>query len=139
MKDFVLNIVQCRILQDIGLDMSDATLELNIYHSSTTGELMYEVREKGNRLRYAEAFTPTYTLQEVLEKLPKSIKYEGTTYCLFIDFVEGVIYYQEFEDAMQNILHENGYAGINLLDASYNMLCWVIENGYIENISINKK
>ena len=128
MEDLVLSIDQCKHLLELGLDMSDAKLcWLREYAGRrffvTPHSLLFEEDETCIR---------TYTLQEVLEKLPKSIKYEWTTYCLFIDFVEGVIYYQEFEDAMQNILHENGYVGINLLDASYNMLCWVIENGFLK-------
>lgn len=71
---------------------------------------------------------PAFTLDDVVEMLPKVID----DYCLYIEWECGFISYQ----------YDEGYEGMkcfrateikdNLIDTAYEMLCWVIENGYLK-------
>ena len=75
-----------------------------------------------------------YTLQDVLDVIPKEIKPNTTRYFLRIDLSDECFYY--YYDDSNLVEHRKkviGYDGIDeLIDAAYSMLCWAIEQGYVE-------
>ena len=79
-------------------------------------------------------FIPAYTLQDVLDVIPKEIKPNTTRYFLRMDLSDECFYY--YYDDSNLVEHRKkviGYDGIDeLIDAAYSMLCWAIEQGYVE-------
>ena len=78
-------------------------------------------------------YVPTYTLQDVLELLPKNIGNEYI-YELCV-FTHSINYAQFIGGEINDILFEVPIDG-NLIDAGYEMLCWCIGQGYVK---INKE
>ena len=78
-------------------------------------------------------FIPAYTLQDVLDALPKDISKDGCTWyaSLYIDFENNRIAYGNTNRYGFEIYHEIMIEK-DLIDAAYSMLCWAIENGYVE-------
>ena len=72
---------------------------------------------------------PTYTLQDILDKLPTLIIISSDFYKICIEPSCGYwdIYYYK-SDATELISKKSE----NIIDAAYDMLCWCIENGYVE-------
>lgn len=69
---------------------------------------------------------PTYTLQDILNKLPESIQ----IYDLYI-FKKVELWWLKYVDVTNNgTVHLEKMP--RLIDAAYYMLCWVIENGHLE-------
>lgn len=76
----------------------------------------------------------TFTLQDILDLLPKEI-INGEYKCLLTIIYntynnKWIVSYEDFDFSVSDFRYEN------LLDSLYEMLCWCIENGYIET---NKK
>ena len=86
------------------------------------------------KLGLATANEAAYTLQDILGILPTELKPAQRRYWLRIDISDECIYYY-YDD--YNLVETRkkvvGYDGIDgLIDAAYEMLCWVIEQGYVE-------
>ena len=83
---------------------------------------------------------PAYTLQDVLELLPKEIKPAEKCYWLRIDLADECLYY--YRDAI-DLTERRGkvfsYYGEELIDAAYNALCWCIEQGYVKTDKEDKE
>ena len=79
-------------------------------------------------------YIPAYTLQDVLDILPTEIKLAKKRFWLRIDLSdECIYYYYEDHNLVEHRKKTIGYDGIGeLIDAAYSMLCWCIEQGYIE-------
>ena len=71
----------------------------------------------------------TYTLQDILDKLPTLIIISSDFYKICIESSCGYwdIYYYK-SDATELISKKSE----NIIDVAYDMLCWCIENGYVE-------
>ena len=74
---------------------------------------------------------PTFTLQDIIELLPKSIIINSVKHwfcvsqnCLLTEFQ--VMYFDGHDS--YGVIKQNK----SLLQAAYNMLVWVIENGYLK-------
>lgn len=74
-----------------------------------------------------------FTLQDILNILPDMIDRDGCTWHapLYIDFENKRIAYGNTDRDGFEIYHEE-VVSRELIDAAYNMLVWVIENGYIK-------
>ena len=124
----VLSIEQMKHLQELGLDTSDASMCWcrAISHKSVTWEL--EIYEYVINQKLDSNFwetTPTYTLQDILDKLPESIQ----IYDLYI-FKQAGLWVFKYIDVEDETLHSETMPRI--IDAAYYMLCWCIEKGYIK-------
>lgn len=138
LEDLALSIEQAKHLHELGLDMSDAAL---CWYQSIVDEkwgvtsISDALRDtlKGNEPHVTTNIIPTYTLQEVLDKLPQEIITYYTPYSLYVDYQEMRISYSFVDrEGMSSLEPTFGFTADTLLDAAYNMLCWVIENGYLE-------
>lgn len=131
-----LNVEQMQHLKELGVDTSNAnfywhrTKSFNNYEEWDEWKLHYGV------LRLARGFTAinceyvrTFTLQDILDLLP----YKIVTNYLNIgkkSFSGDILFYIEYSNfGGYEISH---FRNENLIDAAYEMLCWVIENGYLE-------
>ena len=122
----LLDVHQMQHLQELGLDTSNASM---CWIKDTEGNQHLSVHDE---YCYEASFMnpiPAYTLQDVLDLLPKSIGVEYI-YDLCI-FPESISYTQFIGGEINDILFA---VPINesLIDAAYSLLCWAIENGYVE-------
>lgn len=141
MSKQVLDISQMQHLEELGVDTSKAnfywhrTKSLNNYNDWDEWKLHYGV------LRLARGFTTincqyvrTFTLQDILDLLPNLIQSQD----------EENNYWLEFGTAMEDeewwyIRYMSVYGvklnyeeHVHLIDAAYEMLCWCVENGYVD-------
>lgn len=129
-----LSIEQMQHLQELGLKLKPSLVHyykiINIdsgkwYLSVTTGD----ISEDSPTYQYI----PAYTLQDVLDALPKDISKDGCTWyaSLYIDFENNRIAYGNTDRYGFEIYHEIMIEK-DLIDAAYSMLCWAIENKFVE-------
>lgn len=117
-------------LKELGMELKDTMLYWIVYKVGneknfvTTRENAMEVIDESCGM------LPAYTLQDVLDLLPKQIGVEYNIYDLCI-FPESISYTQFIGGEINDNLFE---VPINesLIDAAYSILCWAIENGYVE-------
>ena len=135
MSKQVLDVQQMQHLQELGLKLKPSLVHyykiINIdsgkwYLSVTFGD----ISEDSPTYQYI----PAYTLQDVLNILPTEIKSAEKRFWLRIDLSdECLYYYYEDRHLVEHRKKVIGYDGIDgLIDASYSMLCWVIENKFVE-------
>lgn len=129
----VLSIEQMKHLQELGLDTSDASIYwARVSHGSriydkSKGKWFMSLQKEFQTCGFISYETlPAYTLQDILNKLPESIQ----IYDLYI-FKKVGLWWLKYVDVTNN-----GTVRLEkmpkLIDAAYYMLCWVIENGYLE-------
>ena len=120
-EELVLSIEQMMHLKELGLEVKDTAL------------CWYDDCVNGTDTFFEEDLKEcvlTLTLREILELLPKSIivenpGWDSETIFLEIDWSESFISYDGEYLTHSCETHD-------LLNASYNMLCWVLENGYLK-------
>lgn len=139
-----LSIEQMLHLQELGLEMKETMLYWCRIHDSrpraATNNGKWTLCKGKNQpcvaIQHWE-YIPAYTLQDVLDILPTEIKPAERRFWLRIDLSDECLYY--YYDDCNLVEHRKkviGYDGIDeLIDAAYSMLCWAIENGYLD---INK-
>lgn len=135
-----LDVHQMQHLQEMGLEMKEPMLywarcvDNNPRAATHYGKW---VLIKGNNAQTVGLmhweFIPAYTLQDVLDALPKDISKDGCTWyaSLYIDFENNRIAYGNTDRYGFEIYHEI-IIEKDLIDAAYELLCWCIEQGYVE-------
>lgn len=116
-------------LRELGLDTSDASMCWCYVLSYKNAKCELEIYEDVINQKRDSAFweiIPTYTLQDILDKLPPFIGNNTLTLqrhgdkwmCLYIDPYTRHNLHMEIKE--------------ECIDAAYEMLCWCTENGYIK-------
>ena len=117
-KEQVLSIEQMKHLQELGVDTSDASMFWIRYDVGGVVKQYVEINDV--KWREWSRATPylTYTIGDIIEKLPKEVDDNRLEICLAdktIGYVHfGVCAYHEDYD--------------NLIDGLYDCLCWLAEN-----------
>lgn len=121
----VLSVEQMKHLQELGLDTSDGSMCFEWNESDADNMVVTSPDADTNYDYYHE----TYTLQDILDKLPTLIIISSDFYKICIEPSCGYwdIYYYK-SDATELISKKSE----NIIDVAYDMLCWCIENGYVE-------
>lgn len=121
----VLSVEQMKHLQELGLSTSDGSMCFEWNESDADNMVVTSPDADTNYDYYHE----TYTLQDILDKLPTLIIISSDFYKICIEPSCGYwdIYYYK-SDATELISKKSE----NIIDAAYDMLCWCIENGYVE-------
>ncbi len=122
----VLDVQQMQHLQELGLELKETMLYWTNNHKEKQD--WYMTRNPVGRL-FADECLPAYTLQDVLDALPKSLEIGKSKYEISIYMIEGkwaVDYYSETDADIQSEECES------LIDAVYSRLCWAIENKFVE-------
>lgn len=121
----VLSVEQMEHLQELGLDTSDGSMCFEWNDSDSDNMVVTSPDADTNYDYYHE----TYTLQDILDKLPTLIIISSDFYKICIEPSCGYwdIYYYK-SDATELISKKSE----NIIDVAYDMLCWCIENGYVE-------
>ena len=136
MSKQVLSIEQMLHLQELGFDTSNASASWYKPDMDTEYMLMFGHLKK-EELVGNEEDIPSYTLQDVLDALPASIKHKDFRYYLVYNKSEGFIGYYgvDFDGNHRYARYEelyNGIDGLSVIDAAYELLVWCIENCYVE-------
>jgi hypothetical protein len=125
----VLSIEQMKHLKELGLDTSDASMCWCYALSYKNAKWELEIYEDVINQKRDSAFweiIPTYTLQDIINKLPCFIGDEVLTIQKLADSYT-CLYMNPYTRSFINITE-----GEELIDAVYDMLCWCIENGYVK-------
>lgn len=118
----VLSIEQILHLKELGLDTSDGSMCFEWNESDSDNMVVVSLDADTNYDYYRK----TYTLQDILDKLPCFIGKEVLTIqklansytCLYMEpYSRSIIKITESKEP---------------IDAAYDMLCWCIENGYVK-------
>lgn len=122
----VLSIEQMKHLKELGLDTSDGNMGFEWNESDSDNMVLTSLYANTNYDFYHE----TYTLQDILGKLPRYINDFGTKNKLHIEptFAGPWCISYQIGICEPFVFKLSG----NLLDAAYDMLCWCIENGYVK-------
>lgn len=130
----VLDVQQMQHLQELGLELKETMLYWVVYEAGHENNF---VTTKENAMEVIDescGMLPAYTLQDVLDALPHSIGgEEGDVYWLQIEKIDMKnddwrVSYLFFSQC--KYLH--CFQSPNLIDAAYFLLCWAIEQGYVE-------
>ena len=130
-EDQVLSIAQVQELQELGFDLEKhASMCYTTYinDSESHEEICYLTIFRGNFMR--ELFIkliPTLTIGDIMECLPKNIKFEGWEYDVSI-YRNQISYYDRNID--EDIFVSK--ACLSLIDALFECLVWCIKEKHIE-------
>lgn len=129
----VLSIEQMKHLQELGLDTSDASMYwARVSHGSSVddkskGKWFLSLHKEFQTCGFMSYESiPTYTLQDILGKLPCFIGNQVLTIQKLADSYT-CLYIEPYTRSMINITESK-----EPIDAAYDMLCWCIENGYVK-------
>lgn len=133
----VLSIDQMKHLQELGLDTSDASMYwVRRSHGSriddeSKGEWFLSLQKEFMVCGFISyEILPTYTLQDILDKLPHYLNPFPSKQILFAWMIErDTIAYRNVESVDDCLKH---FTDNSLIDAAYEMLCWCVENRYIK-------
>lgn len=117
----VLSIEQMKHLQELGLDTSDASMCVEWRELDESKKVVVSLDAD----TYYDYYHETYTLQDIINKLPESI----LIYDLYI-FKQAGLWVFLYIDVDDETFHTETMPGI--IDAAYYMLCWCIEKGYVK-------
>lgn len=126
-----LSIEQMQHLQELGLDTSNASMYWISYNGiSASIPSNFHLPTSDNDYVVCDA----YTLQDVLDALPKEIKYKDKRCWLCIELADEMIGYYYENDRFEHrwVYYEVVMIDESLIDAVYKLLCWAIEQGYVE-------
>ena len=126
----VLSVEQMKHLQEIGLELRNTSMLL--WYKQMLGKIPisdWELSVWCESLFSEDHVYPAYTLQDILDKLPKRIETEDYEFELYIYYHEnGVSVFYDDGDITQLAF----FSKPTLLESAYEMLCWCIENGYVK-------
>ena len=144
MENQVLSIEQMKRLKELGVDTGKASMAIYCIYAGEKKEYdilssngAFPEKQEHDRFGYGihniVAFDkkPVFTLQDIIELLPKTLQHQFLSPTLRItkDSVEYVDY-SFFENVFTEYSEYDEKSDI--LNAAYNMLLWVIEQGYLK-------
>lgn len=135
MSKQVLDVQQMQHLQELGLKPDYNTmLSWIIDERDKDKSLLCISSEAVDYVDFSHYCIPTYTLQDVLDALPIEIKYKDKRCWLCIDLADEWVgyYYENIHFAQKYVYYEVVKVDESLIDAAYRLLCWAIENKFVE-------
>ena len=115
-EEQVLSIEQMKHLQELGVDTSDASM-------CWAGNDV--VPNNGAAFDLGYDGIPTYTIGDLIEKLPKQIGYYTLSVCWENECVE---YDNWISEEVTDYIGDFNFGNRPLIEALYDCLCWVAEN-----------
>lgn len=129
----VLDVQQMQHLQELGMELDyNTVLSWIVDDRGKDKPLLCISSEVVDYVDFSHYYLPAYTLQDVLGALPESILKNDIQYWLSICRVSisiWMISYSDDVDLTTNLHHEEYES---LIDSAYSMLCWAIENKFVE-------
>lgn len=141
-KQIVLIPSQMKYLQKLGVDTSDASMRYERWggHESNGDTVEFMWSEWKLALGFNNSqncnnyqLIPAYTLQDILEKLPKEILRDSddiSVTALKIDIIDNQVYYESCYWGERQ--EAESFSCDTLLESTYEMLCWCAENGHMK-------
>lgn len=129
MSKQVLSIEQMKHLQELGLDISKASMmyvEIDKEVICANKNITYLL--KG--CEYGKVFIDVFTLQDILDLLPDNIvsdKFENDL--MIVNMYNNWSVFYSFSNEFDSL---KCFRSRELIDAAYEMLCWCIKNKYIK-------
>lgn len=117
-------------LKELGLELKETMLYWVVYEAGHENNF---VTTKENAMEVIDescGMLPAYTLQDVLDALPTTILHDKRIYELDINMCNESIEY--VKTSVNDVLVGLRFTQIPLIDAAYSMLCWAIENKFVE-------
>ena len=126
MEKQYLTEAQMQYLMFLGVNISDASMSVDIFLPKMEREILWGFNEDSNDIMFKTI--PLYTLQDLLNKIPKNIKKEQYNCNLTIEYINSSwnVSYTDFDYDI--VLYKNEC----LIDVIYYMFVWCILNKYIE-------
>lgn len=126
---YVLSVEQMEHLQELGLDTSDGSMCFEWNESDADNMVVTSSDADTNYDYYHE----TYTLQDILDKLPCFI---GTHVLTLQKLANSgtCLYMEPYSRSILNLTESK-----ELINSAYEMLCWCIENRYIKTNQYESK
>ena len=129
-----LSIEQMQHLQELGLELKETMLYWVVYEAGHENNF---VTTKENAMEVIDescGMLPAYTLQDVLDALPIEIKYKDKRCWLCIELADEMIgyYYENARFEHRWVYYELVMIDESLIDSGYKLLCWAIENKFVE-------
>ena len=125
-EEQVLSIEQMKHLQELGVDTSDASMCWLRYDVGGVVKEYIEINDKKCIEMYSATPYPTYTIGDLIKKLPKSIDFGFGEYDLEMstkgEYVE-VQYENDYDDYTPFFC-----SNLSLIESLYRILCWLAEN-----------
>ncbi len=122
-EEQVLSIEQMKHLQELGVDTSDASMCWVAGEDTSTDEEEWNLIIPNNFLMPYNI--PTYTIGDLLEKLPKS----DNSGDLLIEYRNSELGYGVWDwGELYGINAQQNFKDKPLKNALYDLLCWVAEN-----------
>ena len=129
-KDQVLSIAQVRELQELGFDFRKYSSAC-VIEAKDRNKYIVDRRLIGLHIGFMETevieYHETMTIGDIMECLPKNIKFEGWEYDVSI-YRNQISYYDRNID--KDIFVSK--AGLSLIDALFECLVWCIKEKHIE-------
>ena len=129
MSKQVLDVHQMQHLQELGIELKETMLYWVVY---VAGHENNFVTTKENAMEVIDescGMLPAYTLQDVLDALPESIKAGDTEYTISFYYIHGKWAVDYSSDTGADIQsNECEY----IIDAAYSRLLWCIKHGYVK-------
>ena len=130
----ILDVHQMQHLQELGLKLKETMLYWIVYGAGHENNF---VTTKENAMEVIDescGMLPAYTLQDVLDALPIEIKYKDKRCWLRIELADEMIgyYYENVRFEHRWVYYEVEMIDESLIDAGYKLLCWAIENKFVE-------
>lgn len=131
----VLSIEQMQHLIELGVDTSKASMAWCKPEGDKEYHLLLPNSQKSFEYDLVVKYIPTFTLQDMLDIMPKQLKIKVESYrtpvdcLLMIDVANTCVYYECF--VWQQYDRAKYFDGVNLISSAYEMLCWLAENGYL--------
>ena len=114
-----LDLHQMQHLQELGLELDYNTmLSWIVDERGKDNPLLCISSEAVDYVDFSHYCLPAYTLQDVLDALPKNVSSNGKSYYLNVDLCVGYVCYDRRREGFIN--------------AAYSLLCWAIENKFVE-------
>ena len=122
-EEQVLSIEQMKHLQELGVDTSDASMCWVEGEDTSTDEGEWNLIIPNNFLLPYNI--PTYTIGDLIEKLPKQIGWYELSVCWENKCVE---YDNRISEEVIDYIGDFNFEYRPLIEALYDCLCWVAEN-----------
>lgn len=126
-----LDVQQMQHLQELGLELKkDTILVWARFMLGKTQISDWEIAYNHSTITDNSQTIPAYTLQDVLDALPTTILHDKRIYELNINMCNESIEY--VKTSVDDVLVGLRFTQLLLIDAAYSVLCWAIENKFVE-------
>lgn len=128
----VLDVQQMQHLQELGLELKETMLYWVVYE---VGHENNFITTKENAMEVIDescGMLPAYTLQDVLDALPEKITHKHKDYLIEIWKRDGEWYIGYLFFDVDDVVHLHDETNKSFIDAAYSLLCWAIENKFVE-------